>query len=59
MRDTREPYKRRNPDTDKMNLPDDKVCKDCFHFKRCNAIYGHIAEDAVCDWSPSRFKDAS
>ena len=40
---------------DDMDLPAGKTCADCYHFKRCNAIYGHIAADEVCDWAPSRF----
>lgn len=38
-----------------MHLPDGMTCSDCRHFARCNAIFGHIAADEVCDWSPSRF----
>lgn len=38
-----------------MTLPQGKTCGDCYHFPRCNAIFGHIAEDRVCDWAPSRF----
>lgn len=38
-----------------MVLPEGKTCKDCVFFHRCNCIYGHIAEDEVCDWSPSEF----
>lgn len=38
-----------------MHLPAGKTCADCHHFPRCNAIYGHIAADEVCDWYPSRF----
>lgn len=38
-----------------MNLPAGMTCADCFHCKRCCAIFGHIPEDEVCDWSPSRF----
>lgn len=39
-----------------MHLPDGKTCADCSHFARCNAIFGHIAADEVCDWYPSRFQ---
>lgn len=49
----REPLRR--TEGDDMNLPDGKTCGDCHHFSRCNAIFGHIAEDEVCDWAPSRF----
>jgi len=38
-----------------MVLPEGKTCKDCVFFQRCHGIYGHIAEDEVCDWSPSQF----
>jgi hypothetical protein len=38
-----------------INLPQGRTCGDCAHFKRCSAIYGHIAADEVCDWAPSRF----
>jgi hypothetical protein len=55
MMKDREPYKRKADDGTDMNLPEGKTCIDCYHFRRCNAIYGHIAEDEVCDWSPSRF----
>lgn len=38
-----------------MALPEGKYCRDCIFFYRCRMIYGHIAEDEVCDWSPSQF----
>lgn len=41
-----------------MYLPADRTCADCQHFPRCSAIYGHIAADEVCDWSPSRYQAA-
>lgn len=44
----------RHPERD-MHLPDGMTCADCRHFCRCNAIFGHIATDEVCDWNPSRF----
>lgn len=51
-----EPWKRSAiSDGDGMSLPEGKSCGDCQHFPRCNAMYGHIALDEVCDWSPSRF----
>lgn len=50
---SREPYKRGN-DVE-INLPEGKTCGDCVHFQRCNAMFGHIASDEICDWSPSRF----
>jgi len=54
----RDPMLRREVDKE-MNLPENKTCSDCYHFRRCNAIFGHIAKDEVCDWSPSRFYDVS
>jgi hypothetical protein len=42
-------------DLDKMSLPAGKTCADCFHVDRCTAFFGHIPEDEVCDFSPSRF----
>ena len=50
----REPYKRQD-DGDDMNLPEGKTCADCVHCRRCTLMFGHIPEDEVCDWSPSRF----
>jgi hypothetical protein len=41
-----------------MLLPEGMTCGRCRHFRRCSQIYGHIAEDEVCDWAPSRFIDA-
>jgi hypothetical protein len=38
-----------------MNLPDGKTCADCVHCRRCTLMFGHIPEDEVCDWAPSRF----
>jgi hypothetical protein len=51
----REPYKRTPDDADEMNLPEGYTCGKCFHFKRCNDMFGHIEGDESCDWSPSRF----
>lgn len=42
-------------DPDKMRLPKGITCGDCFHIRRCKAIYGHTETDTYCDWSPSRF----
>ena len=42
-------------DPDKMRLPVGVTCGNCFHIKRCKAIFGHVETDAYCDWSPSRF----
>lgn len=55
MTTERQPMTRaRHPERD-MHLPEGKTCADCRHFSRCNAMFGHIAADEVCDWSPSRF----
>jgi hypothetical protein len=55
----REPYRRRT-DGEKfdleMNLPEGKTCADCVHCYRCTTMFGHIPEDEVCDWHPSRFQ---
>lgn len=53
----RAPWLRRHDPT--MDLPEGKTCADCAHFRRCNLMFGHIAADEVCDWSPSRFYPAS
>lgn len=42
-------------DKDKMRLPIGRTCGDCYHIRRCKAIYGHVESDVECDWSPSRF----
>lgn len=55
MTTTREPMLRTKHSEPSMLLPDGKTCADCVHFQRCNAIYGHIAADEVCDWAPNRF----
>lgn len=38
-----------------MELPEGKTCADCVHTRRCCLMFGHIPEDEVCDWHPSRF----
>jgi hypothetical protein len=38
-----------------MDLPTGTTCGDCFHVRRCCAIYGHKPEDTYCDWFPRRF----
>ncbi len=43
-------------DPDKMRLPAGKTCGDCFHIRRCKAMFGHVETDTYCDWSPSRFR---
>lgn len=51
------PYRRgvRSP-TDEMDLPEGVTCADCVHCRRCCLMFGHIPEDEVCDFSPSRFQ---
>jgi hypothetical protein len=57
MANDRKPWLRPHDPT--MDLPAGKTCGDCSHFTRCNLIYGHIAADEVCDWSPSLFRPES
>lgn len=52
----REPMRRADNDGDNMNLPASKTCNDCVHCRRCTMMFGHIPEDEVCDWAPSRFR---
>ncbi len=40
-----------------MDLPEGKTCGDCLHIRRCQSIFGHIPEDEVCDWFPSRYAE--
>jgi len=55
----RKPYLRSEHSAEHgMNLPDGKTCGDCLHLRRCQSIYGRVPFDEVCDWAPSRFKDA-
>lgn len=42
-------------DDDRMSLPAGKTCAGCYHCRRCCLIFGHIPDDEVCDWAPSRF----
>jgi hypothetical protein len=58
MSGQREPMRRAPNDTDRMNLPEGNTCADCVHCRRCTMMFGHIPEDEVCDWSPSRFRAA-
>jgi hypothetical protein len=39
-----------------MNLPPGKTCKDCMSFQKCIRLFGCIATNDNCDWSPSRFE---
>lgn len=55
MNKDKDPMIARKGDPDNMNLPDGKTCNNCVHCERCCKIFGHIPEDQVCDWSPSRF----
>jgi hypothetical protein len=41
---------------DPSDLPDGSTCADCVHFKRCEWLISANAEDARCDWEPSRFR---
>ncbi|AMR66726.1 hypothetical protein [Aquipseudomonas alcaligenes] len=50
----RKPYKRDGRNIE-MDLPAGKTCGDCVHCRRCTQMFGHIPEDEVCDWAPSRF----
>ena len=59
MNTERVPMRRVSNDTDRMNLPDGMTCGDCVHCRRCTLMFGHIPADEVCDWSPSRFKQAA
>lgn len=40
---------------DEANLPRGKTCADCYHFKRCEMLFGCGAKNTRCDWNPSRF----
>lgn len=56
----RSPMKRgidQSPEGIAMDLPEGKSCADCRHCQRCCAIFGHVPEDEVCDWFPSRFSE--
>lgn len=58
---TRAPYLRRissDKASNEMNLPEGKTCADCAHCYRCCSMFGHIPEDQVCDFHPSRFSPA-
>ena len=57
--ETRAPMKRgqdSSKEGQEMDLPDGKTCADCAHCRRCCMMFGHIPEDEVCDWHPSRFR---
>ncbi len=59
MSEQRAPYPRSADNADQMNLPEGKTCGDCAHCRRCTAMFGHIPADESCDWSPSRFREAT
>ena len=40
-----------------MSLPEGKACGDCMHFQCCRRLFGAIAADETCDFSPSCFKE--
>lgn len=42
-----------------MILPPGKTCADCFHLKRCTWLISVNPKNLVCDWSPSRFREAA
>ncbi|EQB05040.1 hypothetical protein L286_09760 [Sphingobium sp. HDIP04] len=41
-----------------LSLPAGKTCGDCFHIRRCKAMFGHVETDTYCDWYPIRFRAA-
>lgn len=49
---------RRQPNN-QANLPDGKTCGDCIFISKCHSMFGHQSSDEVCDWAPSRFKEAT
>lgn len=59
MTTEREPMRRAPNDADRMNLPEGLTCGDCVHSRRCTMMFGHIPADEVCDWAPSRFRQAA
>lgn len=58
MTTERKPYPRAVVDEERMNLPEGMTCGDCVHCRRCTMMFGHIPADEVCDWAPSRFRQA-
>lgn len=56
MTEPRRPPMTRQHAPQSMWLPDGKTCGDCVHVGRCQAMFGHIPQDKVCDWDPSRFR---
>lgn len=56
MAKDRLPYKRdTHGDEHNMNLPPGMSCDHCGHFGNCRAMFGVIADDEKCDFSPNRF----
>ncbi|EPR09912.1 hypothetical protein M527_07245 [Sphingobium indicum IP26] len=45
-------------DVPDLSLPAGKTCGDCFHIRRCKAMFGHVETDTYCDWYPIRFRAA-
>lgn len=59
--ETRAPMKRGqdgSKEGKEMDLPEGKTCENCAHVRRCCTMFGHIPENEVCDWYPSRFRPA-
>lgn len=57
--ETREPFKRGMANDEaglEMDLPEGQTCESCAHCRRCCMMFGHIPDDEVCDWSPSKFQ---
>ena len=38
---------------------DGRTCSACVHFKRCSWLLSYDGTETSCDWTPSRFVDAS
>ena len=36
-------------------IPENKACKDCFHFGRCAGLFNQSPESRECDFIPIRF----
>lgn len=39
-----------------MKLPEGKTCADCANYEDCKFLFQCRAENTVCDWSPSYFR---
>ena len=42
---------------ERMTLPEGKTCGDCWHYARCEMLFGCNKANEVCDWSPARFRE--